>query len=89
MDVVFWAVRLDKWSEQHEAWSKIIFGAEVILENLFSGKGVQVMFGQAVSVCAEADSNSRPVFVTADTQVVFGPVLQMTWSPSSQFPTVS
>lgn len=41
------------------------------------------MFGQAASVRAEADGNTRPVSVTADTQVVIGPVLQMALSPST------
>lgn len=49
---------------------------------------VQVMFGQAASVRAEADGNTRPVFVTDDTQVVIGPVLQMALSTlHSLFPT--
>lgn len=35
------------------------------------GKLVQVMFSQAVSVCAGADGNTRPVFVTVDTPVSY------------------
>lgn len=63
---VSWAVWFHKRTKQRDVWRKIDFSPEVTF-----GKLVQVMFSQAVSVCAGADGNIRPVFVTVDTPVSY------------------